>query len=154
ISFGRCLARATASAAASPAAPATAPATTVRRPRPAARAAPASAPSAPAKPAAWIRSFTPANLPEQPGPAAGLKITWNERVASPHHLPFSPSATRTRPCAPTASARYPRPRAPSRRKKRCPVQIEIWSDVVCPWCYIGKRRLERALGEFEHADEV
>jgi predicted DsbA family dithiol-disulfide isomerase len=37
---------------------------------------------------------------------------------------------------------------------RCPVQIEIWSDVVCPWCYIGKRRLERALGEFEHADEV
>jgi len=34
------------------------------------------------------------------------------------------------------------------------VKIEIWSDVVCPWCYIGKRRLERALGEFEHADEV
>lgn len=26
-----------------------------------------------------------------------------------------------------------------------PVQIEIWSDVVCPWCYIGKRRLEQAL---------
>ena len=24
--------------------------------------------------------------------------------------------------------------------------VEIWSDVVCPWCYIGKRRLERALG--------
>jgi len=34
------------------------------------------------------------------------------------------------------------------------MHIEIWSDVVCPWCYIGKRRLERALGEFEHADEV
>jgi predicted DsbA family dithiol-disulfide isomerase len=34
------------------------------------------------------------------------------------------------------------------------VKIEIWSDVVCPWCYIGKRRLEHALGEFEHADEV
>ena len=28
----------------------------------------------------------------------------------------------------------------------CPgMQIEIWSDVVCPWCYIGKRRLEQAL---------
>jgi predicted DsbA family dithiol-disulfide isomerase len=26
------------------------------------------------------------------------------------------------------------------------VRIEIWSDVVCPWCYIGKRRLEAALG--------
>jgi predicted DsbA family dithiol-disulfide isomerase len=32
--------------------------------------------------------------------------------------------------------------------------IEIWSDVVCPWCYIGKRRLEKALLEFDHADEV
>ena len=34
------------------------------------------------------------------------------------------------------------------------MKIEIWSDVVCPWCYIGKRRLEHALDEFEHADEV
>ncbi len=32
--------------------------------------------------------------------------------------------------------------------------IEIWSDVVCPWCYIGKRRLETALAGFEHRDEV
>lgn len=34
------------------------------------------------------------------------------------------------------------------------MQIEIWSDVVCPWCYIGKRRLETALAEFPHAEEV
>jgi predicted DsbA family dithiol-disulfide isomerase len=34
------------------------------------------------------------------------------------------------------------------------VKIEIWSDVVCPWCYIGKRRLETALASFEHADDV
>jgi len=34
------------------------------------------------------------------------------------------------------------------------VKVEIWSDVVCPWCYIGMRRLERALSQFEHADEV
>jgi predicted DsbA family dithiol-disulfide isomerase len=34
------------------------------------------------------------------------------------------------------------------------MKIEIWSDVVCPWCYIGKRRLERALRDFEHAGEV
>jgi predicted DsbA family dithiol-disulfide isomerase len=34
------------------------------------------------------------------------------------------------------------------------MRIEIWSDVVCPWCYIGKRRLERALGQFEHAADV
>lgn len=34
------------------------------------------------------------------------------------------------------------------------MKIEIWSDVVCPWCYIGKRRIENALAAFEHADEV
>jgi predicted DsbA family dithiol-disulfide isomerase len=34
------------------------------------------------------------------------------------------------------------------------VKIEIWSDVVCPWCYIGKRRLERALRDFDAADQV
>ncbi len=34
------------------------------------------------------------------------------------------------------------------------VRIEIWSDVVCPWCYIGKRRLESALAGFAHADDV
>ena len=32
--------------------------------------------------------------------------------------------------------------------------IDIWSDVVCPWCFIGKRRLEKALSQFEHRDEV
>ena len=34
------------------------------------------------------------------------------------------------------------------------VQVEIWSDVVCPWCYIGKRRFEAAAGRFEHADDL
>jgi predicted DsbA family dithiol-disulfide isomerase len=34
------------------------------------------------------------------------------------------------------------------------VRIEVWSDVVCPWCYIGKRHLEAALDGFEHRDEV
>ncbi len=32
--------------------------------------------------------------------------------------------------------------------------VEIWSDVVCPWCYIGKRRFERALESFAHRDQV
>ena len=32
--------------------------------------------------------------------------------------------------------------------------VEIWSDVVCPWCYVGKRRFEKALAAFEHRDEV
>ncbi len=34
------------------------------------------------------------------------------------------------------------------------MQVEIWSDVVCPWCYIGKRRFEEALGSFAHRDDV
>jgi len=34
------------------------------------------------------------------------------------------------------------------------MEIEIWSDVACPWCYVGKRRFEAALAEFEHAGET
>jgi predicted DsbA family dithiol-disulfide isomerase len=34
------------------------------------------------------------------------------------------------------------------------MQVEIWSDVVCPWCYLGKRRFERALESFDHREEV
>ncbi|HEX6355281.1 DsbA family oxidoreductase [Actinophytocola sp.] len=34
------------------------------------------------------------------------------------------------------------------------MKIEVWSDIVCPWCYIGKRRLESALAEFEHPVDV
>jgi predicted DsbA family dithiol-disulfide isomerase len=34
------------------------------------------------------------------------------------------------------------------------MKIEIWSDFVCPFCYIGKRRLELALDKFEHRDHV
>jgi predicted DsbA family dithiol-disulfide isomerase len=28
------------------------------------------------------------------------------------------------------------------------VDIQVWSDVICPWCYLGRRRLEKALSEF------
>ena len=34
------------------------------------------------------------------------------------------------------------------------MDIHIWSDIVCPWCYLGKRRFEHALALFEHRDEV
>jgi predicted DsbA family dithiol-disulfide isomerase len=34
------------------------------------------------------------------------------------------------------------------------LSVEIWSDIACPWCYIGKRRFEAALAGFDHADEV
>lgn len=32
--------------------------------------------------------------------------------------------------------------------------VEIWSDIACPWCYVGKRRFETALSKFAHRDEV
>jgi predicted DsbA family dithiol-disulfide isomerase len=34
------------------------------------------------------------------------------------------------------------------------VDVEIWSDIACPWCYVGKRRFEAALAAFEHRDDV
>jgi predicted DsbA family dithiol-disulfide isomerase len=34
------------------------------------------------------------------------------------------------------------------------MEVDIWSDIACPWCYIGKRRFEQALSEFEHSAEV
>lgn len=34
------------------------------------------------------------------------------------------------------------------------MQVDIWSDIVCPWCYVGKRRFEAALRRFPHADAV
>lgn len=34
------------------------------------------------------------------------------------------------------------------------MRVEIWSDVVCPWCYVGKRRFEAALVNFPHGSEI
>jgi predicted DsbA family dithiol-disulfide isomerase len=38
--------------------------------------------------------------------------------------------------------------------ERVALQVEIWSDVVCPWCYIGKRRFEAAVDQFDGEVEV
>ncbi|MCE7054622.1 DsbA family oxidoreductase [Algoriphagus sp. AGSA1] len=34
------------------------------------------------------------------------------------------------------------------------MKIEIWSDIACPFCYIGKRKIEKALGKFSYKDQV
>ena len=34
------------------------------------------------------------------------------------------------------------------------MKVEIWSDIACPWCYVGKRRFEAALAQFAHRDQV
>jgi protein disulfide-isomerase len=33
------------------------------------------------------------------------------------------------------------------------LKIQIWSDVMCPYCYIGKRRIEGAIEQFGHKDD-
>ena len=42
--------------------------------------------------------------------------------------------------------------APSAQDKR--IRVDIFSDIACPWCFIGKRRFEQALADFPHRDEV
>ncbi|MDN9008974.1 DsbA family oxidoreductase [Brevibacillus laterosporus] len=34
------------------------------------------------------------------------------------------------------------------------MKVEVWSDFACPFCYIGKQRIEAALDKFEHKDDV
>jgi predicted DsbA family dithiol-disulfide isomerase len=34
------------------------------------------------------------------------------------------------------------------------MEVEIWADIVCPWCYLGKRHFEQALDSFDHRDKV
>ena len=34
------------------------------------------------------------------------------------------------------------------------MRVEIWSDIACPWCYIGKARFEKGLAAFGHRDEI
>jgi len=34
------------------------------------------------------------------------------------------------------------------------MRVDVWSDLVCPWCYVGKRRFETALEQFDHRADV
>ncbi|HEV7980598.1 DsbA family oxidoreductase [Amycolatopsis sp.] len=34
------------------------------------------------------------------------------------------------------------------------MRVDVWADLVCPWCYLGKRRFDNALAEFGHAEDV
>ncbi|GAB3270790.1 protein disulfide isomerase FrnE [Sinomonas notoginsengisoli] len=34
------------------------------------------------------------------------------------------------------------------------MNVDIWSDIACPWCFIGKRRFENALADFPHKDQI
>ena len=34
------------------------------------------------------------------------------------------------------------------------MKIEVWTDIMCPYCYIGKLHYEKALEQFEHKDKI
>ena len=74
-------------------------------------------------------------------PADTLHYLAGPRVAAPGcrrligRLSLAGSANEARPC--------PTPRPPTHAI--APLTIDVVSDVVCPWCFIGKRRLEKAL---------
>lgn len=40
------------------------------------------------------------------------------------------------------------------KKNNFKLQVEIWSDVICPFCYIGKRKFEKALEQFPYRDNI
>ena len=40
------------------------------------------------------------------------------------------------------------------KNKLSKMQVEIWSDVMCPFCYIGKRKFEAALSQFVHKENI
>src|SRR5947208_1554059 len=61
-------------------------------------------------------------------------------------LPARPRAGGTRAGAVAAWA--------ARRGRTTRMKVEIWSDLLCPFCYIGKRKFERALERFAHREEV
>jgi len=44
--------------------------------------------------------------------------------------------------------------SPIQQTTRPRIKVDIWSDIACPWCYIGKRRLETALASFPQRDRV
>lgn len=46
------------------------------------------------------------------------------------------------------------PIAAKPQDKTARLTIDVWADVVCPWCYIGEHRLVKALEQFPHADEI
>jgi predicted DsbA family dithiol-disulfide isomerase len=55
-------------------------------------------------------------------------------------------------CVPGSSSAPPRPGGYGVPVAK--LRIDIWSDIACPWCYVGKRRLEQALERFPHRSDV
>jgi len=70
------------------------------------------------------------------------------------YVGIGPTPIRRSGAGPSLAPRLKARAVPGAVRRRTAVRVEIWSDIVCPWCYIGKRRFERALEDFPHADKV
>src|SRR6478752_6756591 len=78
-------------------------------------------------------------------PASPASPTGSARSTA--RSPSTARPVRARSCARSS-------RSDSRRLPWTGMHVEIWSDIACPWCYVGKRRFEAALEAFEHSDDV
>src|SRR3954464_11734687 len=84
------------------------------------------------------------------GPSSGLSSS-RARASSPTSSRWVPGSRKRKSSsmdAPSTSGLFRKERN-SRVKAATPLVIEIASDVICPWCYIGKRRLEKALATLD-----
>jgi predicted DsbA family dithiol-disulfide isomerase len=83
-------------------------------------------------------------------------LLWSTRTASGVRVTHSPTIAQEHPTDKTLCvvSNIPFRNGGHTLAVSFSMKIEIWSDVACPWCYIGKRRFEAALAGFPHRDAV
>jgi predicted DsbA family dithiol-disulfide isomerase/mRNA-degrading endonuclease toxin of MazEF toxin-antitoxin module len=102
-----------------------------------------------------LRNLPPLRIGIEPGPESGLRIPSQVQIDKVMTVPRRPSRGSSDIGRNRWEARRRRSRGhPLKRRGALQMKVEIWSDVVCPWCYIGKRRLETALDGFDEEVEV
>ena len=93
------------------------------------------------------RRSTSASAPPSPWPTPPTPTARSRRAPPPGRSCCSRDREHPARTARTAVA-GPRERPVN------PLRVEIWSDIACPWCYIGKRRFAAALADFPHREHV
>ena len=93
----------------------------------------------------------PARRRRSPTSATACSSQWRSPAPPPFYYAGPPTATTLRRAGRRA---WRAGKASGSKLAGWAMQLEIWSDIACPWCYVGKRRFEAALAAFEHRDEV
>jgi protein disulfide-isomerase len=81
-------------------------------------------------------------------------MAWMSVAPSRHAHPMRPAASLLLALLPGLLCAQYQPMSTAPFPADQPLTIEVWSDVVCPFCFIGKRELENALARFPHRDQV